>query len=172
MSAPTSRTGNGGSPLLGGKNYSNVTLGKYNCLYIKLSTRIGNGGSPCGRTRFFPTIKQLISYKQKRSGNNVLHFANCLPDLNFPFSIFNFQFKNNARVIMFELLQTVFTNGVQRHAAGGSPILNCTNGNDVTLGHIMFFNIKLSTRTGNGSIPCNCKLLVEKRFLHYNIIKR
>ena len=47
MNAPTSRTGNGGSPLSGGKNYSNVTLGKYNCLYIKLSTRIGNGDTPC-----------------------------------------------------------------------------------------------------------------------------
>ena len=32
-----------------------------------------------------PTIKQ------KRSGDNVLHFANCLPDLNFPFSTFNFK---------------------------------------------------------------------------------
>ena len=32
------------------------------------------------------------SYKQKRSGNNVLHFANLLPDHNFPFSIFNFTF--------------------------------------------------------------------------------
>ena len=27
------------------------------------------------------------SYKQIRSGNNVLHFANLLPDHNFPFSI-------------------------------------------------------------------------------------
>ena len=34
------------------------------------------------------------SYKQKRSGNNVLHFANLLPDHNFQFSIFNFQLKN------------------------------------------------------------------------------
>ena len=33
-----------------------------------------------------------FSYKQKRSGNNVLHFANLLPDHNFPFSIFNFTF--------------------------------------------------------------------------------
>ena len=41
MNAPTSRTGNGGSPLSGVKNYSNVTLGKYSYLYIKLSTRIG-----------------------------------------------------------------------------------------------------------------------------------
>jgi len=32
--------------IVGRKNYNNVTLGKYNCLYIKLSTRIGNGGSP------------------------------------------------------------------------------------------------------------------------------
>lgn len=34
-----------------------------------------------------------ISYK-KRSGNLVLRFANCLPDLNFQFSIFNFQLKS------------------------------------------------------------------------------
>ena len=47
MNAPTSRTGNGCSPLSGVKNYNNVTLGKYNCLYIKLSTRIGNGDTPC-----------------------------------------------------------------------------------------------------------------------------
>lgn len=45
MNAPTSRTGNGDSPLSGGKNYNNVTLGKYNGLYIKLFTRIGNGDS-------------------------------------------------------------------------------------------------------------------------------
>jgi len=49
MSTPTSRIGNGGSPLSGGKNYSNVTLGKYSCLYIKLSTRIEYGGSPARR---------------------------------------------------------------------------------------------------------------------------
>ena len=47
MNSPTSRTGNGCSPLSGVKNYNNVTLGKYNCLYIKLSTRIGNGDTPC-----------------------------------------------------------------------------------------------------------------------------
>ena len=41
---------------------------------------------------------------------------------NFPFSIFNFQFENNARAIMFELSQTVFTNRAQRHAAGDSPL--------------------------------------------------
>ena len=43
-------------------------------------------------------------------------------NLNFPFSIFNFQLKNNARAIMFELSQTVFTNRAQRHAAGDSPL--------------------------------------------------
>ena len=32
------------------------------------------------------------SYKQKWSGNNVLYFANLLPDHNFPFPIFNFTF--------------------------------------------------------------------------------
>ena len=35
--------------IVGRKNYNNVTLGKYSCLYIKLSTRIGNGGSPARR---------------------------------------------------------------------------------------------------------------------------
>lgn len=35
-----------------------------------------------------PTNNPKISYK-KRSGNLVLRFANCLPDLNFQFSIFN-----------------------------------------------------------------------------------
>ena len=58
MNAPTSRIGNGGLPLSGGKNYINVTLGKYNCLYIKLSTRIGNGGSPlsCGKNYNYVTL--------------------------------------------------------------------------------------------------------------------
>ena len=46
-------------------------------------------------------------------------------NLNFPFSIFNFQLKNNARAIMFELSQTVFTNRAQRHAAGDSPLFKC-----------------------------------------------
>ena len=99
----------GGSPILNCTKYDKVTLGHIMFFNIKLSTRIGYGGLPCGRIISAPTKlrKQLKCY---------------------------------ARVIMFELLQTVFTNGVQRHAAG--------------------------------SIPCNCKLLVEKRFLHYNIIKR
>jgi len=35
---------------------------------------------------------------------------------NFSFSIFNFQLKNNARAIMFELSQTVFTNWERRLA--------------------------------------------------------
>ena len=38
-----------------------------------------------------PTIKQ------KRSGDDVLHFANCLPDLNFPFSTFNFKKITDAK---------------------------------------------------------------------------
>ncbi len=46
-------------------------------------------------------------------------------NLNFPFSIFNFQLKNNARAIVFELSQTVFTNRAQRHAAGDSPLFKC-----------------------------------------------
>ena len=33
------------------------------------------------------------------------------------------------------------------------------------------FNIKLSTRTGNGGSPCNSKLLVKNHALHYNIRK-
>ena len=56
MNAPTSRTGNGGSPLSGVKNYSNVTLGKYNCLYIKRSTRVGNGGSPLSGVKNYSNV--------------------------------------------------------------------------------------------------------------------
>ncbi len=56
MSTPTSRIGNGGSPLSGVKNYSNVTLGKYSCLYIKLSTRIGNGGSPLSGVKNYSNV--------------------------------------------------------------------------------------------------------------------
>ena len=56
MNAPTSRTGNGGSPLSGGKNYSNVTFGKYSCLYIKLPTRIGNGGSPLSVVKNYSNV--------------------------------------------------------------------------------------------------------------------
>ena len=56
MSTTTSRIGNGGSPLSGGKNYSNVTLGKYSCLYIKLSTRIGNGGSPLSGVKNYNNV--------------------------------------------------------------------------------------------------------------------
>ena len=112
----------GGSPLSGGKNYSNVMLGKYNCLYIKLSARTGNGGLPCGRIISAPTKlrKQLKCY---------------------------------ARVIMFELLQTVFTNGVQRHAAGGSPLSGGKNYSNVTLGKYNCLYIKLSARIGNGGSP-------------------
>ena len=72
MSTPTSRTGNGGSLLSGGKNYNNVTLWKYNCLYIKLSTRIGNGGSPLSDGK---TIAML------RSGNITVYISNCLHEL-------------------------------------------------------------------------------------------
>lgn len=72
MSTPTSRTGNGGSLLSGGKNYNNVTLGKYNCLYIKLSTRIGNGGSPLSDGK---TIAML------RSGNIAVYISNYLHEL-------------------------------------------------------------------------------------------
>ena len=86
-----------------------------------------HGGSPCGRTRFSPTIKQLISYKQKRSGNNILQIIFPTSIFNFPFSTFNFK-KLPLGHNVFLILQTVFTNGVQRHAAGGSPsIFNSTN---------------------------------------------
>ena len=121
MSAPTSRTGYGGSPLSGGKNYSNVTLGKYNCLYIKLSARIGYGGLPCGRIISAPTKlrKQLKCY---------------------------------ARVIMFELLQTVFTNGVQRHAAGD------TVPNTETLKLLSkLYNVSINTLLGSPrELICQC----------------
>ena len=45
-----------------------------------------------------PTVARLSQqinnnfHIQKQSGNNAFHFANCLPDHNFPFSIFHFPF--------------------------------------------------------------------------------
>ena len=113
----------GGSPILNCTKYDKVTLGKYNCLYIKLSARTGYGGLPCGRIISAPTKlrKQLKCY---------------------------------ARVIMFELLQTICTNWVQRHAAGGSPLSGGKNYSNVTLGKYNCLYIKLSARIGNGGLPC------------------
>ena len=141
MSAPTSRIGNGGSPILNCTKYDKVTLGKHICLYMKLSARIGYGGSPLSGGKNYSNV-MLGKYNclyiklSARTGNGGLP---CGRIISAPTKLRK-QLKCYARVIMFELLQTVFTNGVQRHAAGG--------------------------------IPCNSKLLVEKRFLHYNIIKR
>ena len=44
------------------------------------------------RTYSFATTSVYTENIQKQSGDNDLHFANCLPDRNFPFSIFNFTF--------------------------------------------------------------------------------
>ena len=41
------------------------------------------------------SINTTSIYK-KQSGDNDLHFSNCLPDRNFQFSIFNFQFKKTS----------------------------------------------------------------------------
>ena len=49
-----------------------------------------------GGRKATPTVIQQLSYMQKQSGNNDLHFANCLPDRNFQLSIFNFQFKKTS----------------------------------------------------------------------------
>ncbi|GEM_PF-3486748 len=116
-----------GSPLSGGKNYSNVTLGKYNCLYIKLSARIGNGGSPILNCTKYDKVTLgkyncLYIKLSARTGNGGLP---CGRIISAPTKLRK-QLKCYARVIMFELLQTVFTNGVQRHAAGGSPARRAT----------------------------------------------
>ena len=118
-----------GSPFLGGKNYSNVTLGKYNCLYIKLSTRTGNGGSPIlnctnGNKVTLGKYNCLYIKLSARTGNGG---SPCGRIISAPTKLRK-QLKCYARVIMFELLQTVFTNGVQRHAAGGSPARRATAG--------------------------------------------
>jgi hypothetical protein len=55
---------------------------------------------------------------------------------------------------------------------GGSPYRIVQNITKLRSGILCFFNIKLSSRTGNGSIPCNSKLLVKNHALHYNIRKR
>ena len=117
----------GGSPLSGGKNYSNVTLGKYNCLYIKLSARTGNGGSPILNCTKYDKVTLgkyncLYIKLSARTGNGGLP---CGRIISAPTKLRK-QLKCYARVIMFELLQTVFTNGVQRHAAGDTPSRRAT----------------------------------------------
>lgn len=55
-----------------------------------------------------PTDKQQLSYikniKNSRE-DDVLHFANRLPDIHFTFSIFHFQFKISVRASLFSLLR-------------------------------------------------------------------
>jgi len=99
-------------------NNYNTTLGHDMFFDIyKLSSRIGNGGSPCGRSLTAATDDTQPSYKQKRSGNNVLHFANLPPDHNFQFSIFNFQLKNFRLGIYALALKRLSS----RTGKGGSP---------------------------------------------------
>ena len=50
--------------------------------------------SSSGRPMNAPTNKQQLSYKKTVGKTLVCIIANCLPDLNFPFSIFHFQFTN------------------------------------------------------------------------------
>lgn len=74
-------------------------------------------------------VNQSVGYKTKMHQSltgHLMHFIYltvfsnygrwCTTNLNFSFSIFNFQLKNNARAIMFELSQTVFTNWERRLA--------------------------------------------------------
>lgn len=51
----------------------------------------------CGRMISAPTDKQQLSYIKNSREDDVLHFANRLPDIHFTFSIFHFQFKSSAR---------------------------------------------------------------------------
>ena len=47
----------------------------------------------CSGEHGSPLQSNIYSHiNKKQSGNNVLHFANLLPDYNFPFFIFNFEF--------------------------------------------------------------------------------
>ena len=52
-----------------------------------------------------PTDKQQLSYIKNGREDDVLHFANCLPDIHFPFSIFHFQFEISVRESLFSLLR-------------------------------------------------------------------
>jgi len=53
-----------------------------------------------------PLHLNTTSIYKKQSGDNDLHFSNCLPDRNFPFSTFNLK-KLPLGHNMFLILQTV-----------------------------------------------------------------
>lgn len=59
----------------------------------------------CGRMISAPTDKQQLSYIKNSREDDVLHFANRLPDIHFTFSIFHFQFKISVRASLFSLLR-------------------------------------------------------------------
>lgn len=59
----------------------------------------------CGRMISAPTDKQQLSYIKNSREDDVLHFANRLPDIHFTFSIFHFQFKISVRASLFLLLR-------------------------------------------------------------------
>lgn len=52
-----------------------------------------------------PNRKQQLSYIKNSREDDVLHFANRLPDIHFTFSIFHFQFKISVRTSLFSLLR-------------------------------------------------------------------
>lgn len=58
-----------------------------------------------GRMISAPTDKQQLSYIKNSREDDVLHFANRLPDIHFTFSIFHFQFKISVRASLFLLLR-------------------------------------------------------------------
>lgn len=58
-----------------------------------------------GRMISAPTDKQQLSYIKNSREDDVLHFANRLPDIHFTFSIFHFQFKISVRASLFSLLR-------------------------------------------------------------------
>lgn len=59
----------------------------------------------CGRMISAPTDKQQLSYIKNSREDDVLHFANRLPDIHFTFSIFHFQFKIFVRASLFSPLR-------------------------------------------------------------------
>ncbi len=113
----------GGSPLSGGKNYSNVTLGKYNCLYIKLSTRTGNGGSPLQscRGKYCVTLGKHICLYMKlsaRIGNGSSPILNCTNGNNVALGhIMFFNIKLSTRIGCSDTLPAA-----RRAGERGSPL--------------------------------------------------
>ena len=90
-------------------NLNKLPLGHNMFLDIyKLSARIGYGGSPCGRPMNAPT--GLCEQLHATLGHNMFFYiTDCMPDRNFPFSIFNLNKLPLGRNVLL-ILQTIMHN--------------------------------------------------------------